>query len=112
MEADDYTPIDAGLIPTGALNPVANSPFDFRKPTLIALVAHVRDARDPQVLLGRGVDHNFAIRGGRTKSPKLAATLVDPASGRGLSISTTEPGLQVYTGNFPSTAPCRATAAS
>jgi aldose 1-epimerase len=98
IEADGYTPVDATLIPTGEIKPVAGSPFDFRKP--MPLSARLRDARDPQILLGRGIDHNFVLRGGVTAKPKLAATLVDAASGRGMRILTTEPGVQVYTGNF------------
>ena len=98
VEADAYTPIDATLIPTGALAPVAGSDFDFRSPVVLA--SRVRDARDPQIQLGRGFDHNFAIRGGLQATPRLAATLVDQASGRGMTLLTTEPGLQVYSGNF------------
>jgi aldose 1-epimerase len=97
VEADSYTPIDAQLIPTGAISPVAATPLDFRKPGRIS--TRVRDASDPQILLGRGIDHNFVIRGGVTASPKLAATLRDPESGRTLRVLTTEPGLQVYTAN-------------
>jgi aldose 1-epimerase len=72
--------------------------FDFSKPVIMS--RRVRDARDPQLLLGRGVDHNFVIRGAATATPRLACTVVDQVSGRGLRVLTTEPGLQVYTGNF------------
>ena len=85
-------------IPTGEMKPVKGSPFDFTKPTVINSV--VRDARDPQILIGLGIDHNFDIRGGETAKPKLAVTAVDEQSGRGMTISTTEPGIQFYTGNF------------
>jgi aldose 1-epimerase len=97
IEADGYTPVDAGLIPTGAIQPVAGTPFDFRKP--MPLGARLRDGRDPQVLLARGIDHNFAIRGGVTAKPKLVLTIVDAKSGRGMRILSTEPGLQVATSN-------------
>lgn len=98
IEADAYTPIDATLIPTGPLTPVAGSDFDFRSPVILG--SRVRDARDAQVSFGRGIDHNFAIRGGTQATPRLAATLIDQVSGRGMKLLTTEPGLQVYSGNF------------
>lgn len=60
----------------------------------------MRDARDPQILIGLGIDHNYVLRGGVTKEPRLAVTLTDEASGRGMKILTTEPGIQMYTGNF------------
>ncbi len=59
-----------------------------------------RDARDQQIVLGRGYDHNFVLRGGVTEKPKLAVRLEDQVSGRVLELWTTEPGVQVYTGNF------------
>ncbi len=98
LEADTYLPTTDVAIPTGELKAVKGTPFDFTKPTVINAV--VRDAHDPQILVGLGIDHNFDIRGGVTAKPKLAATLVDAASGRGMTISTTEPGIQFYTGNF------------
>jgi len=98
LYADAYTPVDANLIPTGELRPVAHSPFDFRK--VRAINTGLRNASDAQIRLGRGYDHNYVLRGGRTVKPKQAAKLVDPASGRGLLILTTEPGLQLYSGNF------------
>ena len=60
----------------------------------------LRDGRDPQIVAGRGYDHNFAIDAGLTAEPKLMARLSDPASGRVLEMLSTEPGVQVYTGNF------------
>ena len=98
VEADTYLPTDATAIPTGEMKPVKGTPFDFTKPTVINSV--VRDGRDPQILLGTGIDHNFDIRGGETAKPKLAVTAVDRQSGRAMTISTTEPGVQFYTGNF------------
>jgi len=98
VEADTYMPTSDVAIPTGEMKPVKGTPFDFTKPTVINSV--VRDARDPQILVGLGIDHNFDIRGGETAKPKLAVTAVDKQSGRGMTISTTEPGIQFYTGNF------------
>jgi len=98
VNADAYTPVDATLIPTGELRNVAGSPFDFRQSERVG--ARIRDAADPQIAIGRGYDHNFVLRGGVTDTPKLAARLEDPVSGRVLELYTTEPGVQVYTGNF------------
>lgn len=98
IPARAYTPVDAALIPTGELKPVAGTVFDFRAPRLIA--AGLRDGRDPQIAVGRGYDHNFALDKGQTGSPELAARLEDPASGRVLEVLSTEPGLQFYSGNF------------
>jgi aldose 1-epimerase len=98
VNADSYTPVDATLIPTGELRNVAGTPFDFRSSAVIG--ARIRDASDPQIAVGRGYDHNFVLRGGVTATPKLAARVEDPVSGRVLELYTTEPGVQVYTGNF------------
>lgn len=89
IAADAYTPVDAGLITTGTLAPVAETPFDFRTPKKIRLDL-------PRV--AGGYDHNFVLRDGDGLRP--AARLEHPASGRVLEILTTEPGLQLYTGNF------------
>ena len=97
LDASAYTPVDSTLIPTGEIAPVAGTPFDFRSPTAIG--ARI-DQPDPQLRVGRGYDHNWVLdRGGRTGLVH-AARLVDPVSGRSLDISTTEPGLQFYSGNF------------
>jgi aldose 1-epimerase len=98
VNADAYTPVDDTLIPTGELRSVAGTPFDFRQSKLIG--ARIRDASDAQIAIGRGYDHNFVLRGGVTETPKLAARIEDPVSGRALELFTTEPGVQVYTGNF------------
>ncbi len=98
VEADDFTPVNATLIPTGERRPVAGTPFDFR--TARRLDDAVRDGHDAQIRLGRGYDHNFALRDGVTHEPKPAARLYDRTSGRGVDIHTTMPGLQLYTGNF------------
>ncbi|HEY6813909.1 MAG TPA: aldose epimerase family protein [Croceibacterium sp.] len=98
IPAQAYTPVTATLIPTGGLKPVAGTVFDFRTPRLVAL--GLRDGRDPQIVIGRGYDHNFALDKGPTAQPQLAARLEDPVSGRVLEVLSTEPGVQFYTGNF------------
>lgn len=96
LEADAFTPTDAGLIPTGEIKPVAGTPFDFRKPTPIG--ARI-DADDEQIKRGGGYDHNFVLRG-EAGGLRLAARVVEKKSGRVLEVLTTEPGVQFYTGNF------------
>jgi aldose 1-epimerase len=93
--ASRMTPVDASLIPTG-IAPVDGTPFDFRVPTPIG--GRIRD-NDPQIRNGNGYDHNFVLdRNGNGLS--LAARVEEPVSGRVLEVSTTEPGMQFYTGNF------------
>ena len=98
IPAKAYTPVDGALIPTGELKPVAGGVFDFRKARRVA--DGIRDGRDPQIVAGRGYDHNWALDKGVTKAPELAARLEDPVSGRVLEVLTTEPGVQFYAGNF------------
>jgi len=96
LNADRFTPVDAGLIPTGELRPVSGTPFDFRKPTAIG--ARIAQG-DEQLKLARGYDHNWVInRAGNDLV--LAARVEDPESGRVLEARTTEPGIQFYTANF------------
>jgi aldose 1-epimerase len=96
IDADRFTPVDAGLIPTGELKGVAGTPFDFRKPTAIG--ARIGQD-DPQLLLGKGYDHNFVLN--RKGAGAVAvARLREPKSGRVVEVLTTEPGLQFYSGNF------------
>ena len=91
-----FTPTDVGAIPTGELRSVAGTPMDFRQSTAIG----ARIANDDQQLrFGQGYDHNFVLDGG-LDALKPAAELYDPASGRLLEISTTEPAIQFYSGNF------------
>jgi aldose 1-epimerase len=97
VNASKYTPVDAGLIPTGELRAVEGTPFDFRKATAIG--ARVRDGRDQQIRYGRGYDHNFALDG-TVGELRLAARVTDPSSGRIMEIFTQAPGLQFYSGNF------------
>lgn len=96
LESDAFTPVDAGLIPTGELRPVAGTPFDFRQP--VAIGARI-GADEEQIRFGGGYDHNFALRGS-SGTLRLAARVVDKRSGRVLEVLTTEPGVQFYTGNF------------
>ena len=97
INASKFTPVDAGLIPTGVLKPVAGTPFDFTKPMVIG--ARINDEKDEQIKLGGGYDHNFVIDR-KGAGLQLAARVEDPASGRVMEVSTTEPGVQFYTGNF------------
>ena len=98
IPAAHYTPVNAALIPTGELRAVAGTAFDFQHGRVIG--DGIRDGRDMQILYGRGYDINFALDAGMTSQQKLAARLVDPISGRVLEVWSTQPGLQVYTGNF------------
>ncbi|SHN87513.1 aldose 1-epimerase [Geodermatophilus obscurus] len=106
LNASGFTPVDETLIPTGEVAPVEGTPFDFREPTPIG--ERIRVA-DQQLLYGQGYDHNWALdreddgaREGSDSEDVLeeAAVLHDPDSGRTLTISTTEPGIQFYSGNF------------
>lgn len=90
LNADRYTPVDEGLIPTGELKSVAGTPFDFTEPMPIG-------SRIEQV--GIGYDHNYVLKSGGG-SPALCARVHEPTSGRVMEVRTTEPGVQFYTGNF------------
>jgi aldose 1-epimerase len=98
LNAPGYTPVDASLIPTGVIAPVAGTPFDFTTPHAIG--ERIRN-NDEQLMFGRGYDHNWVLnRAAGDTSMIEAARLRDPWSGRVLTISTTEPGIQFYSGNF------------
>lgn len=97
IDADNIVPIDAGLIPTGQLMPVAGTPFDFRTPQPIG--ARI-DAQDEQLQHGGGYDHCFALNGAAPGALRLAARVREPRSGRVLELFTQEPGVQFYSGNF------------
>jgi len=98
LHADRFTPVDAGLIPTGELRPVKGTPFDFSTPTAIG--ARI-DKDEEQIKLGMGYDHNFVLsRGIKNGALALAAVVHEPKTGRVLEVWTTEPGVQFYTGNF------------
>jgi aldose 1-epimerase len=96
INADKYTPVSATLIPTGIAS-VEGTPFDFRQPTRIG--DRIRDG-DEQLVYGRGYDHNWVLNRPNDGSLALAARLEDAKTGRILEISTTEPGIQFYAGNF------------
>ena len=98
IPAARFTPVGETLIPTGELRPVEGTPFDFRNGRM--LDDALREGRDDQVRIGRGYDHNFVLDKGQTAEPGLAARVEDPVSGRVLEILTTDPGVQLYTGNF------------
>jgi aldose 1-epimerase len=98
INADRFTPVDKNLIPTGELRPVKGTPLDFTQPTKIG--ARIDDSYE-QIALGHGYDHNFVInRKSKDTGMVLAARVYEPNSGRVLEVSTTQPGVQFYTGNF------------
>jgi len=99
LDASRYTPVDATLIPTGAIDRVGGTPMDFRHATAIG--ARNRDGF-PQLVIGRGYDHNWVLdrRDNTYTRLELAARATDPASRRQLTVLTTEPGIQFYGGNF------------
>jgi aldose 1-epimerase len=88
LHADNYTPVDATLIPTGQIASVAGTPLDFRKPTAIG--AHIGEIQD----IG-GYDHNYVVNGAAGKL-RIAARVTEPTSGRQMEVWTTEPGVQFY----------------
>lgn len=96
INAPYYTPVDKGLIPTGEISSVQNTPFDFQK--LTAIGERVDD-KHKQLKYGLGYDHNFVINQS-LESLNYAAKVIEPISGRTLEVYTNEPGLQFYGGNF------------
>lgn len=96
INADRFLPVDQGLIPTGELKAVDNTPFDFRKP--VSIGARISD-NDAQLKMGKGYDHCWALNS-TAGTPAEAAVLYDSVSGRELTVITTEPGIQFYSGNF------------
>ena len=96
IDADKFTPVDSTLIPTGELKPVMGTPFDFRKSTAIG--ARI-DAADEQLKFGKGYDHNWVIDKA-AGALAVIASVYEPQTGRVLEVSSTEPGLQFYSGNF------------
>ena len=97
IAGDAYLPVDAGSIPTGEIRKVADTPFDFRQAKPIG-----RDIRtnDTQLLNGHGYDHNWVISKDEASAPRVVARVEDPASGRVLTLKSSKPGLQFYSGNF------------
>jgi aldose 1-epimerase len=96
IEADGITPVDKGLITTGQIAGVANTPMDFRTP--MAIGAHIND-QDEQLVFGKGYDHNWVLKGAAGRVRKVAE-LYEEASGRMMTVFTDQPGLQFYSGNF------------
>ena len=104
INADRFTPVDDTLIPTGELRAVKGTPFDFNRATAIG--SRINQA-EQQLVFGKGYDHNFVLnKKGRELS--LAATVYEPTSGRALEMWTTEPGVQLYSGNFLDKVPGKA----
>lgn len=97
LNANRFTPVDKGLIPTGELRSVKGTPFDFTKPTAIGVRIN---QDDEQLRFGGGYDHNWVLNKSRSGVMTLAARLYDPKSGRLMEIFTTEPAIQFYAGNF------------
>ncbi len=98
VNADTYTPLDSALITTGDLENVVSTPFDFTSPVSIE-DALARDSLHRQLQLAQGFDHNYVLLSAG-KLGKLAAQAYSPRSGIILEVYSTEPGLQVYTGNM------------
>jgi aldose 1-epimerase len=96
IPAERYTPVDSGLIPTGELAPLAGTPLDFRKATAIG--ARINDDNE-QLHLGKGYDHNYVLNG-KMGAMHEAARVEEPTTGRVLTVETTQPGVQFYSGNF------------
>lgn len=98
INADKYTPVDATLIPTGKLDPVAGTPFDFTKATVIG--SRIDTMKNEQLKNGKGYDHNYVLNKKETPAPELAAEISGDKTGITMQVYTTEPGLQFYGGNF------------
>jgi aldose 1-epimerase len=96
INADRFTPVDSGLIPTGEMRVVEGTPMDFRTP--VAIGARIDDD-DEQLRFGLGYDHNWVLNAGDAELT-LAARVYEVTSGRVMEVLTTEPGVQFYTGNF------------
>jgi len=94
LNADRFVPVDESLIPTGALASVENTPLDFRTPVVIG--ARINTDHE-QLKFGKGYDHCWVING---EGFRMAAVVYDPLSGIEMTVHTTEPGVQFYTGNF------------
>jgi aldose 1-epimerase len=97
INADKYTPVSEVLIPTGELKDVEGTPMDFRKPEIIG--KRINDNFD-QLLYGKGYDHNWVINRKKPGELTLAAVCYETQSGRVMEVHTTQPGTQLYTGNW------------
>jgi aldose 1-epimerase len=96
--ADHYLPTDATAIPTGEIRAGHGTAFDFRSARTVG--ERVRDAGDDQIRFGRGYDHNWVIARDVAERPQLVARVEEPVSGRVMELSSNQPGLQFYSGNF------------
>lgn len=96
INADRFTPVDEGLIPTGELRSVSGTPMDFRRSTAIG--ARI-EQQDEQLKFGLGYDHNYVLNN-YDGSLRMVARVYEPTTGRVLEVQTTEPGVQFYSGNF------------
>lgn len=97
INAQEFTPVDSTLIPTGEIASVQGTPFDFTEPTAIG--DRVSE-ENTQLKYGAGYDHNFVLEKEEKGTITKAAEVYDPESGRVMEVFTTEPGLQFYGGNF------------
>lgn len=97
LNASRFTPVDSTLIPTGQIVAVAGTPFDFTTPAAIG--ARI-DAEDEQIGFGGGYDHNYVLDRGEGEEMALAARVHEPTTGRVMEVTTTEPAVQFYSGNF------------
>ena len=97
INADYYLPIDETSIPTGEVRFVKDTPFDFRTPKAIGQDIN---ADNEQIKNGTGYDHNYVLNKKEEGELSFAARLTEPTSGRTMEVYTTEPGIQLYTGNF------------
>ena len=98
IPADHFLPTDSSAIPTGEFRRVDGTAFDFRVPRRVA--ERVRDARDEQIRVGRGYDHDWVVAPGVSVDPRLVARMEDPVSGRVMEVLSNQPGVQFYSGNF------------
>lgn len=98
LPAAHYLPVDATLIPTGEIRAVDGSVFDFRQSKPIG--QDLRDGREEQIRFGKGFDHNWVISRRASNEVREVARVEDPATGRALKISSNQPGIQFYSGNF------------
>lgn len=98
LHASHYTPTDRAQIPTGEIAPVRGTALDFQEPKPVSTA--LRTGRDSQIRIARGLDHNFVVNRARgTNALEKAAEIFDPVGGRSMTVFTTMPGVQVYTGN-------------
>ncbi|QDW21589.1 aldose epimerase family protein [Flavobacterium sp. KBS0721] len=95
--ANEFTPVDEGLIPNGELKAVRNTPFDF---TSKHTIGERIETKDEQLKFGKGYDHNYVLNGTKKNGLNHAATISGDKSGIVMDIFTQEPGLQFYSGNF------------